>query len=329
MLSLFDDNGKMIANKTSDFIEKLETLISLKLILKELSGIDCAIFDGMTIFKMLKHVSSVIKPTFFDLAHMFWTHILNKSEGISAVRVVFDRFLENSIKTRTSEKRGEQSLLTANIQPHMKALDLKKLLRSSKSKSQLTKIYTKYFCEQVHDLLTDTQSIYINGGFDDKAVQVTHDCVRYIHELHSNQEEKYTRMILHVKHGGSQNATRVVLVSPDTDVLVLLIHHFSELGVNELYFKTGRTSIYANYTRFIPVHQLRDCLTEDQSLILLTLYCLTGCDSCSALYSIGRKNVFNLMLSNAQEFKMVARMRTLANLPVEVKQVCVKLIGLL
>ena len=33
-------------------------------------------------------------------------------------------------------------------------------------------------------------------------------------------------------------------------------NHFSELRVNELNFKTERTSIYANYTRFIPIHQL-------------------------------------------------------------------------
>ena len=112
-------------------------------------------------------------------------------------------------------------------------------------------------------------------------------------------------------------------------VLLIHVHHFSELGVNELYFKTGRTSIYAKYTRFIPVHQLRNCLTEDQRLILLSVNCLTGCDSCSALFSIGRKKVFNKMLSNAQEFKMVARMGTLAILPVEVKQVRVKFIGLL
>ena len=235
-LSLFDDSGKMIANKKSDFMEKLETLINPNLILKELSDIDCVIFDGMAIIQMLKPVSSIIKPTFCDLAHMFWTHILHKSKGISAVHVVFDRYLENSIKTQTREKRGDQSLITANIQPHMKTLDLKKLLTSSKSKSQLTKFYTTYFCEQAPDLLSDSQSMFISGGFDDKAVQVTRDCVRYVNELNSNQEEVDTRMILHVKYSGIHNASQVVLVSPDTDLLVLLIHHFSELGVGELYF---------------------------------------------------------------------------------------------
>ena len=328
-LSLFDDSGKMIANKKSDFMEKLETLISPNLILKALSGVDCIIFDGMAVIQMLKPVTSLVKPTFSDLANMFWTHILHSSEGINVVHVVFDRYFENSIKTQTREKRGDQSLMTANIQPHMKALDWKKLLTSSKSKSHLTKFYTRYFCEQAQNLLTDSQSMFISGGLDDKVVQVTHDCVRYSHDLNSNQEEADTRMMLHVQYSGNRNANRVVLVSPDTDVLVLLIHHFSELGVSELYFKTGRTSIYANYTRFIPVHQLCENMTEEQRHVLLSVYCLTGCDSCSALFSIGKKKVFNAMIGNAEDIRLIATMGTDENLPTQVKQVCVKFVGML
>ena len=107
-------------------------------------------------------------------------------------------------------------------------------------------------------------------------MQVTRDCVRYVKELNSNQEEADTRMMLHVKYSGNHNRSLVVLVSADTYVLVLLIHHFSELGVSELYFKTGRTSIYANYTRFIPIHHLNECLTEEQRLTPAMLYLVLG-----------------------------------------------------
>ena len=96
-------------------MEKLETLINPNLILKELSDIDCVIFDGMAIIQMSKPVSSIIKPTFCDLAHKFWTHILR------AAHVVFDRYFEN-IKTQTREKSADHSLITAIIQPHIKAL---------------------------------------------------------------------------------------------------------------------------------------------------------------------------------------------------------------
>ena len=74
----------------------------------------------MAIIQMLKPVSLNIKPTFCDLTHKFWTHIFHKTKGICAVHVVFDRYFEN-IKTQTREKSGDQSLITAIIQPHIKA----------------------------------------------------------------------------------------------------------------------------------------------------------------------------------------------------------------
>lgn len=149
-------------------------------------------------------------------------------------------------------------------------------------------------------MLTDSQTIIISGGFDEKAVKVTNDCIEYTHELASNQEEADTRMMLHVKYSGNQGAKRLVLVSPDTDVLLLLLHHFFDLGVLELFFKTGRTTTYVNYTRFIPIHILVEYLTTEQRQILLSVYCLTGCDTCSALFGIGKKKVFKLMLGNAK-----------------------------
>ena len=41
----------MIADKKSDFMEKLETLISPNLILKELSDKDCVILMGWLLFR--------------------------------------------------------------------------------------------------------------------------------------------------------------------------------------------------------------------------------------------------------------------------------------
>ena len=112
-------------------------------------------------------------------------------------------------------------------------------------------------------------------------------------------------------------------------MLVLLIHDFSELGVSELYYKTGRTYMYANYIRFIPIHHLNECMAEEQGLVLLSVYCLTGCDSCSAIFSIGKKKMFNVMLANAGDIKIVAEMGTDNCLPLAIRQVSVKFVGLL
>ena len=59
------------------------------------------------------------------------------------------------------------------------------------------------------------------------------------------------------------------------------------------------------------------------------MFCLTGCDSCSAIFSIGKKKVFNVMLAYAKNIKIVAKMGTDSCLPFEKRQVCVKFVGLL
>ena len=89
----------------SDFMEKLNTLIHPSLIVKEVAEINCVIFDGMAIKQMLKRTPSTLKPTFSDLANLFWSNLLSKSQRISALHVAFDRYLENSIKPERRKKR--------------------------------------------------------------------------------------------------------------------------------------------------------------------------------------------------------------------------------
>lgn len=76
--------------------------------MKELCEVDCIIFDGMTAIQMLKPKPSPVKPTFFDLASLFWFYILSMSQGISAVHAEFNRYLENSFKAQTREERERE-----------------------------------------------------------------------------------------------------------------------------------------------------------------------------------------------------------------------------
>ena len=72
------------------------------------------------------------------------------------------------------------------------------------------------------------------------------------------------------------------MVSPDTDVFVLLVYHLSHIGVSEVFFKTGRKSTHADLTRFILIHNVVCKLNEEQTNLLLSVYALTGCDTCCA-----------------------------------------------
>ena len=52
------------------------------------------------------------------------------------------------------------------------------------------------------------------------------------------------------------------MASPDTDVFVFLVRHFSCMGLCEIVFKTGRKSTHEDLTRFIPIHNVVCMLNE-------------------------------------------------------------------
>ena len=130
----------------------------------------------------------------------------------------------------------------------------------------------------------------IGGGFrdDEKAVTVTRGQCREVEALRSNHEEADTRMILHVNHAVRADR-RLVIQSPDTDVLVLSVSHFRSLDFPELWFRTGMKDRH----RLIPVHDIAHALGEKMCSSLPGFHAITGCDSTSSLAGIGKKKAWD------------------------------------
>ena len=78
----------------------------------------------------------------------------------------------------------------------------------------------------------------------------------------------------------------IVIKSPDTDVLVLCVSHFTGIGCNELWFCTG----VSDRQRYIPVHSIQEKLGERLCQSLPAFHALTGCDSTSSYLVVGRRN---------------------------------------
>ena len=253
------------------------------------------------------------------------------SEGIPAVHVVFDRYLLNSLKSQTREKRGDDvsRLTSVHIQGKMNIPDWKSSLTNGSFKAKLTKFYTLYIAEHCNTCINMNQHVYVSGGIDEKALKVSNDVVHIIEQLRSNHEEADTRMLLHVAYQARHNAKRVIVVSPDTDVFVLLVYHFSHMGVSEVFFKTGRKSTHADLTRFIPIHNVVCKLNEEQTNILLSVYALTGCDTCCALFGIGKKKAFKTMMTYSAELQGLADIGKEHSLSLTARLACVSFVGLL
>jgi hypothetical protein len=86
--------------------------------------------------------------------------------------------------------------------------------------------------------------------------------------LASTQEEADTRIILHALYSDKlyqENSVqgRIVVKSPDTDVLVLIVHYFPKMkNTSELWLQTGLITSTNDYRRYIPVHELCKSLSS-------------------------------------------------------------------
>lgn len=116
---------------------------------------------------------------------------------------------------------------------------------------------------------------------DSKPCKAIHNtCSTAVPELDLSIEEADVRIIPHVLHAVCSGATRVVVLSNDTDVMVLGLNYWDLLkshGLREMWIRAG----VGNTTRFIPFHILAERLGTETCKVLVALHHLTGCDSTS------------------------------------------------
>ena len=105
-------------------------------------------------------------------------------------------------------------------------------------------------------------------------------------------------MLLHAKHA-SPDAQRIVIQSPDTDVLLLCVPHFEDIRCSELWFRTG----IKDHLRFIPAHKISQ-----------EFHAITGCESTSALSSLGKKKAWKVLLESGVHQESLRKIGELAEI---------------
>jgi len=84
-------------------------------------------------------------------------------------------------------------------------------------------------------------------------------------------------MLLHAKLA-SGDAQRVVIQSPDSDVLLLCVTHNDGIECDELWLGTGMK----DRLRYIPAHKIAAGVGPLMCKVLPAFNALTGCDTTSA-----------------------------------------------
>ena len=106
-------------------------------------------------------------------------------------------------------------------------------------------------------------------------------------ELASDHEEADTRKVLLARNAASRGFKQVNILCRDTDVLVLLLAHREQL-CKEIWMFAGTSK----QRRHIPVHRVP--LSEVTLKSLLAFHDITGCDTTSQFYGVGKASAWKV-----------------------------------
>ncbi|KAG1664565.1 Coiled-coil domain-containing protein 186 [Nymphon striatum] len=129
------------------------------------------------------------------------------------------------------------------------------------------------------------KTVVVAGGFLEATLVPTNDHTLDTKALESTHKEADTRIILHCIH----TTAEIVVSACNTDVLLLLLAHFSKIKCNELWMKAGTFT----KPKYILIHTIRENqpFEDDDLETILPFYAKTGCDSLSYLSGHTKKTV--------------------------------------
>ena len=116
-----------------------------------------------------------------------------------------------------------------------------------------------------------TTFVLQNSCADDPVVQSEHSLCP------CNHEEFDIRVTLHAANAASQGYKNILIIANDTDVIVLAISFFSEIGAEKLWVSFGM----GKKLRYISIHNICRIMSPAKAYALPAFHALTGCDNIS------------------------------------------------
>ena len=243
------------------------------------------ILDGMSFVHRLSPTMS----TFSAAAESLLRMILRDSGDCQRIDVVFDVYREVSIKGGERHRRSESNVTRfTSIQGGHKIKQWSKFLSNSQNKQQFIAFLNTEWKDAKYTEKLRSKELFLTDATN--CLKFSHHSVEAVEELSCDQEEADTRMLLHAQHAYRSGYNNVIVVSEDTDVLVLLISFCTEIGAN-LFMQSGSTKRH----RIININSLSTKLGPSICKALPGIHAFTGCDTVSAFAGRGKVNPWKLM----------------------------------
>ena len=275
--SALSQHGKMhLANK-SVLLNCLEDLAVPKDTAPEVNAI---LLDGAAIAHFL---SPGVSRTFSDYAtYVFIPFIKRTLASCRRLDLVWGVYREDSLKNDARDIRGSGS--RRRVAPEkMVPQNWSDFLKNSMNKTELFQFLSSSILSiEVEELIIVTsEDMALTIKVDYEAINEISPC---------SHEEADSRLMLHSANAVSNGFAKIMIRTVDTDVVVLAAAHFSNIKSQEMWidFGTGKTRQY------IPIHELVEALGPEKCRGLLIFHSITGCDTVSAMFGIGKKKAWQL-----------------------------------
>jgi len=256
----------------------------------------CLVIDGMAVLHLFSDRAKV--NCIYELSSLFNSRIEDKMFLYEEVRLVFDPYCEGSKKMATRERRkrgGDATYYAVNENTNLCNIPISHFLSHEKTKQEVAVYLANQFMEKYKDRQTIYTSAYTKH---DVYTCVTRtNCsgnVVIVDELNMNHDEADTMLITHAIHFTNHAHLLDILHvwSPDTDMLLLLVHYKLYSLTNVFLFWHGKVfDITGIYSYLGPV----------KSSGVLAWHAITGCDTTGRFAGRGKKTWWNLFISLDKE----------------------------
>ena len=169
-----------------------------------------------------------------DSAQAFIERVSTISAKYDEVRLVFDKYINSSLKDKMRQKRmkGKSTYYRVTDSTLIQNIALKNFLSNIQSKAELTEYLAVKCFAYSKSPVSKLKKFLVTSGTETKGNTSIPDVL-----LTHSQEEADTLLILHT--------LMVVVDSPDTNVLILLIEMYQRLPAATI-FLTGRRNLRRN-----------------------------------------------------------------------------------
>jgi len=281
--SMFEDNGDMRITTTKSTLKK-------KLQVERSSGLvrrpQGTIIDGCTLLLVLQWLAS---GTVQDFANNFSKNIINRLL-MTEVHLIFDRYYDESVKNVARLSRaGKDASRRHQLSPETPLPPQKVTLTVTANKVQLIDILCEDLSKKVTELPRNTPKLVITAK-DPVPIEVSSGTKRTRQELRTTHEEADVVIAQRMIQLASTRMKSISVVCDDTDVFVLLVHFYHQ---QKLTCEVMMVSPIAG-------RQILDIKATSQqqggnSEQLLAIHAMTGCDTVSYMWGIGKATALKQM----------------------------------